>query len=223
MLVLYCFHDRDTESSLGLINCLAIMLGSKKCCCLSLAFSCQPAAGISSASDAYWQHGAPSSQIHITSPMQPQSQKPLDPKTSYDSFLDQQKAAYSQGHNLQYPATHQVPQSYQSPANQQVPQSYQSPAQIVPSSDTRRVSKLQIPTNPRIASNLTFGLPKTDKDSSTAGAAVKPAYISVSQPKANEKVSSNDAADSMLKVRLLLCFTDAFSIMLSVELLQDQL
>nr|XP_023904021.1 SAC3 family protein A isoform X1 [Quercus suber] len=161
--------------------------------------SVQPAAGISSAGDAYWQHGAPSSQIHITSPMQPQSQKPLDPKTSYDSFLDQQKAAYSQGHNLQYPATHQVPQSYQSPANQQVPQSYQSPAQIVPSSDTRRVSKLQIPTNPRIASNLTFGLPKTDKDSSTAGAAVKPAYISVSQPKANEKVSSNDAADSMLK------------------------
>ena len=211
MLVLYCFHDRDTEASLGLINCLAIMLGSKKCCCLSLAFSCQPAAGISSASDAYWQHGAPSSQIHITSPMQPQSQKPLDPKTTYDSFLDQQKAAYSQGHNLQYPATHQVPQSYQ------------SPAQIVPSSDTRRVSKLQIPTNPRIASNLTFGLPKTDKDSSTAGAAVKPAYISVSQPKANEKVLSNDAADSMLKVRLLLCFTDAFSIMLSVELLQDQL
>ncbi|KAF3972591.1 hypothetical protein CMV_003914 [Castanea mollissima] len=161
--------------------------------------SVQPAAGVSSASDAYWQHGAPSSQIHITSPMQPQSQKPLDPKTSYDSFLDQQKAAYSQGHNLQYPATHQVPQSYQSPANHQVPQSYQSPAQTVPSSDTRRVSKLQIPTNPRIASNLTFGLPKTDKDSSTTGAAVKPAYISISQPKANEKVLSNDAADSMLK------------------------
>ena len=188
IFVLYCFHDRNTESCLGLINYSAIMLGSKNCRCISLAFFfCQPAAGISGANDAYWQHGAPSSQIHNTSPMQPQSQKPLDPKISYDT-------AYSQGHNVQYPATHQVPQSYQ------------SPAQTVASLDTRRVSKLQIPTNPRIASNLTFGLPKIDKDSSTIGAAAKPAYISVSQPKANEKVSSNDVADSMFKVRLLPLF-----------------
>ncbi|XP_062154759.1 SAC3 family protein A isoform X2 [Alnus glutinosa] len=148
--------------------------------------SVQPAAGISGANDGYWQHGAPSSQIHHTSPMQPQSQKSLDPKTSYDSFQDQQQTAYSQGPNVQYPATHQVPQSYQ------------SPVQTVPSLDTRRVSKLQIPTNPRIASNLTFGFPKTDKDSSTTGAAAKPAYISVS-PMPDEKVLSNSAADSILK------------------------
>lgn len=124
--------------------------------------------------------------------MQPQSQMSLDPKASYESFQDQQQTAYSQVHNVQYPATHQVPQSYQ------------SPVQTVPSLDTRRVSKLQIPTNPRIASNLTFGFPKTDKDSSTTGAAAKPAYISVS-PMPDEKVLSNSAADSILKVRLLLC------------------
>jgi hypothetical protein len=165
------------------------------CHCLSLVFSfCQPAAGISGANDGYWHHGAPSSQILHTSPMQPQSQKSLDPKTSYDSFQDQQQTAYSQVPNVQYPA------------NNQVPQSYQSPVQTVPSLDTRRVSKLQIPTNPRIASNLTFGFSKTDKDSSTTSAAAKPAYISVNvSPMPDEKVLSNSAADSILKVRFLLC------------------
>lgn len=123
--------------------------------------------------------------------MQPQSQKPLDSKT-YDGFQDQQKAVYSQGPNAHYHATQQVPPSYQ-------------PPQTIPSLDTRRVSKLQIPTNPRIASNLTFSLPKTDKDSFTTSASAKPAYVSVSLPTTNQKVMCNDAAESILKVRLLLC------------------
>lgn len=123
--------------------------------------------------------------------MPPQSQKPLDPKASYDSFQDQQKAAYPQGPNVPYHAAHQVPQSYE------------TPVLSVPSLDIRRVGKLQIPTNPRIASNVNFGLPKTDKDSSTMAAAAKPAYISVSLPIPNQKVMSNDAADSILKVFLL--------------------
>ncbi|XP_041000387.1 SAC3 family protein A-like isoform X2 [Juglans microcarpa x Juglans regia] len=148
--------------------------------------SVQPTAGISGANDVYWQHGAPSSQVHHTSPMQTQSQKPLDSRT-YDSFQDQQKAVYSQGPNVHYHAT------------QQVPQSYQLPIQTVPPLDTRRVSKLQIPTNPRIASNLTFSLPKTDKDSFTTSASAKPAYVSVSLPTTNQKVMCNDAADSILK------------------------
>jgi hypothetical protein len=51
---------------------------------------------------------------------------------------------------------------------------------------------------------LTFGggQPKTEKDSSATTAALKPAYIAVSLPKPPEKVSSNDAANSILKVRL---------------------
>lgn len=121
--------------------------------------------------------------------MQSQSQKPLDPKTSYDSFQDQQKTVYSQGPSVHYPATHQVPQIYQ------------SPMQTVASLDTQRVSKLQILTNPRIASNLTFNLPKIDKDSSATSTAPKPAYVSVSLPTANQKVMSDNAADSVLKVR----------------------
>ncbi|KAF5467208.1 hypothetical protein F2P56_017057 [Juglans regia] len=147
----------------------------------------QPIVGISGSNDIYWHDGAPSLQVLHTSPLQSQSQKPLDPKTSYDSFQDQQKTMYSQGPSVHYPATHQVPQSYQ------------SPMQTVPSLDTQRVSKLQILTNPRIASNLTFNLPKIDKDSSATSAASKPAYVSVSLPTATQKVMSDNAADSVLK------------------------
>uniref|UniRef100_A0A6N2NCM0 PCI domain-containing protein n=1 Tax=Salix viminalis TaxID=40686 RepID=A0A6N2NCM0_SALVM len=82
---------------------------------------------------------------------------------------------------------------------QGVTQSYQSPLPNAPSLDTRRVNMMQIPTNPRIASNLALGLSKTDKDGSTTDAAVKPAYISVSMPKPNNKVLSNDTTISMLK------------------------
>ncbi|KAJ6720348.1 LEUKOCYTE RECEPTOR CLUSTER MEMBER 8 [Salix viminalis] len=83
--------------------------------------------------------------------------------------------------------------------NHHVTQSYQSPLPNAPSLDTRRVNMMQIPTNPRIASNLALGLSKTDKDGSTTDAAVKPAYISVSMPKPNNKVLSNDTTISMLK------------------------
>jgi hypothetical protein len=62
---------------------------------------------------------------------------------------------------------------------------------------------MQIPTNPRIASNLALGLSKTDKDGPTNSAAAKPAYISVSMPKPNDKVLSIDATNSMLKVILV--------------------
>lgn len=152
----------------------------------------------------------PTAQIHSTSPVQPHFQKPLEQKSSYDSFQDQQNIAGPQGPSLQYPASHQVPQLSQLsqvphvsqvpqvPQLTQVPQTYQSPSQTAPSLDTRRVNKLQIPTNPRIASNLTFGITKTEKDSSTISAAARPAYISVSLPKPNE--NSSTGADSILKV-----------------------
>ncbi|XP_038679907.1 SAC3 family protein A-like isoform X1 [Tripterygium wilfordii] len=94
-----------------------------------------------------------------------------------------------------YQPSHLVPQTYQSPQ----PQNCQSPQQSVPSLDLRRGTKVQIPTNPRIASNLALGLPKSDKDSYTASATVKPAYISVSLPKPNDSVSSNDAVNGVIK------------------------
>ncbi|XP_077232929.1 SAC3/GANP/Nin1/mts3/eIF-3 p25 family isoform X2 [Tasmannia lanceolata] len=140
-------------------------------------------------------------------------QKPSDSNPPQrESFEDQQKNICPQGSNLQCPSTHQVPQNYQSqgsnllyPSNYQVPQNFQPPLHTVPpfqtgpTLDTRQVSKLQIPTNPRIAPGLSLGMPKTEKDSPATNAASKPAYISVSVPKSNDKLSSHDAADAMLK------------------------
>ncbi|KAJ9175615.1 hypothetical protein P3X46_014156 [Hevea brasiliensis] len=135
--------------------------------------------------DNYWKQGVASFQNHHASPMQPHFQTSLDSITSYDNFQEQQKIV-QEGPNSQYAPAHHVLQN-------------QTLAQTVASLDTQRVSKLQIPTNPRIASNLALGLSKTDKDSSATGAAAKPAYIAVSMPKPNDKVLSNDAADSILK------------------------
>ncbi|KAK7270111.1 hypothetical protein RIF29_23019 [Crotalaria pallida] len=153
--------------------------------------SFQPAA-VNSGSDhdGYWKQGTQASQIHQTNPIQPNYQSPLDLKSSYDKFQDQQKTAPSQAttyHFLPPPPPPPLPPSQQvNPA----------PLQSAPASDT---SQVQIPTNPRIASNLAFGQPKAEKDSSTTNAAPKPAYISVSLPKTMEKVSSGDDANSILK------------------------
>uniref|UniRef100_A0A3N7FIP4 PCI domain-containing protein n=1 Tax=Populus trichocarpa TaxID=3694 RepID=A0A3N7FIP4_POPTR len=147
--------------------------------------SLQTGATISSTHDG-WKQGTPSFQNHHASPTQPHFQISHESKASYDNIQEQQQTA-PQAPNSQFPAAHQATQSYQ------------STLQNAPSLDTRRVSRMQIPTNPRIASNLALGLSKTDKDGPTNSAAAKPAYISVSMPKPNDKVLSNDATNSMLK------------------------
>ncbi|KAL2323874.1 hypothetical protein Fmac_022932 [Flemingia macrophylla] len=157
----------------------------------SSAIPFQPAAVNSGDHDGYWKHGAQSSQIQQTNPIQPNYQSPLDLKSSYDKFQDQQQTVSSQGTNLYFP----LPPPPPLPSQQVNP----PPVQSAPSSDAKRVSTLQIPTNPRIASNLTFGQPKAEKDNSITSSAPKPAYIAVSLPKPTEKVSSNDAANSILK------------------------
>ncbi|WVY92503.1 hypothetical protein V8G54_031591 [Vigna mungo] len=153
--------------------------------------SFQPAAVNGGDHDGYWKHGPQTSQIQQTNPIQPNYQSPLDLKSSYDTFQDQQKTVSSQGANLYLPPPPPLPVPSQ--------QVNLSPVQSAPSPDAKRVSKLQIPTNPRIASNLTFGQPKAEKDGSSTGSAPKPVYIAVSLPKPAEKVSSNDAANSILK------------------------
>jgi len=159
-----------------------------------ISFCGQPAAVNGGDHDGYWKHGPQSSQIQQTNPIQPNYQSPLDLKSSYDTFQDQQKTLSSQGTNLYLPPPPPLPLPSQ--------QVNLSPVQSAPSPDAKRVSKLQIPTNPRIASNLTFGQPKAEKDGSSTVSAPKPAYIAVSLPKPAEKVSSNDAANSILKVIL---------------------
>lgn len=76
---------------------------------------------------------------------------------------------------------------------------------------------MQIPTNPRIASSLALGTSKADKESSTANAAVKPAYISV-QP--SNKLSSHDDADVIMKV---IFFFEFYSFLVSPTLLRISL
>ncbi|XP_052187850.1 SAC3 family protein A isoform X2 [Diospyros lotus] len=153
--------------------------------------SVQAGAVITGGHDSYWTSIAPGFQNHNASAQQPQFQKPLDLNPTYQSFQDQQMTVGPQGPNMQYPATHQVTQSYQS--------SLQTVPKTVPPLDSRRVSKVQIPTNPRIASNLALGITKTNKDSSATSAAAKPAYVAVTMPTINDKILSHDGAESILK------------------------
>lgn len=131
---------------------------------------------------------------------------PPAPNPQYPSAHETPNLQYPTAHqapNLQFPTAHQAPNlqfpshqalNLQFPVAHQAPQNFQSPSQTGPMLDTRRVSKLQIPTNPRIASTSAFSMPKTDKDSSATDAASKPAYISVSLPNSNKV--SHDAADT---------------------------
>ncbi|KAG1337950.1 SAC3 family protein A [Cocos nucifera] len=131
--------------------------------------------------------GAPTFQNHHVNQMPLYFQKPTDlTPLPHENREDQQKLLYSQSPVLSLSSTNQLPENSL------------SPSQGIPISETRRLSKLQIPTNPRIASNL--GMPKTDKESSITNGALKPAYISVSVPKPNIKSSSQDDAEAIIKV-----------------------
>ncbi|GAB2276684.1 hypothetical protein Dimus_011400 [Dionaea muscipula] len=136
--------------------------------------------------DGYLNQGAQSFQNYHSSMAQSNFQQPLDTKPVYPNFTEPQQSPLPQGLSPHYASIHQGPQTYQ-------------PLPPPPPIDTRRVSKLQIPTNPRIASNLALGLTKTDKGSSPTPAAAKPAYVSVSFPKPKDKRLPDDASNSVLK------------------------
>ncbi|KAJ0259535.1 SAC3 family protein A [Hirschfeldia incana] len=128
----------------------------------------QPAAAVSASNDAYWMHQTPNQQAYYPVPPQNHYQTPLETKPLYETSLQgHQRVTYPQESNSQS-SIHQAPLSYR------------QPTQTAPSVDTQRVSKIQIPTNPRIASNLPPGYTKMDKGRSPAGATHAPAYVSVS-------------------------------------------
>jgi len=142
------------------------------------------------AHDDYWKHATQTFQTQHVSSVQSDFQKALDVNSSCPSLQGQQQNASWHVPNSQYTGAPQVQQTYQ-------------PSQPPNPVDVQRVNKLQIPTNPRIAPNLAFGLAKSSKDTSTSSVMAKPAYVSVSVPKPNEKVLSGDASDSSLKVTVL--------------------
>ncbi|CAH8291481.1 unnamed protein product [Eruca vesicaria subsp. sativa] len=138
---------------------------------LSQPPSQQPAAAVSASNDAYWMHQTQNQQAHYPVPPQNHYQSPLETKPLYKTpFQGHQRATYPQEMNSQS-SVHQAPIGYR------------QPTQTTPSVDTQRVSKVQIPSNPRIASNLPSGYTKMDKSNSAAGATQTPAYVSVSMPK----------------------------------------
>lgn len=138
------------------------------------------------AHDDYWKHATQTFQTQHVSSVQSDFQKALDVNSSCPSVQGQQQNASWHVPNSQYTGAPQVQQTYQ-------------PSQPPNPVDVQRVNKLQIPTNPRIAPNLAFGLAKSGKDTSTSSVMAKPAYVSVSVPKPNEKVLSGDDSDSSLK------------------------
>ncbi|KNA25782.1 hypothetical protein SOVF_003800 isoform A [Spinacia oleracea] len=131
----------------------------------------------------YWKHAAQAYQNQHASNLQSNFQKPLDVSHSHPSVQDQQQTLATQP---------QLPNSLYT----EVQQTYPQPLQPHTPADTLRVSNLQIPTNPRIASNLALAMPKTIKDTVTSGVTAKPAYVSVSLPKPTNKVLSSSASDS---------------------------
>ncbi|KVI09767.1 SAC3/GANP/Nin1/mts3/eIF-3 p25 [Cynara cardunculus var. scolymus] len=155
--------------------------------------SVQPNEVITNVHDEHWKHGRQGFQNYHANSLQPNIQKSLDLNSAPVSFQDYQKPEYPHGPGLQYSATHQVPQDYQPPVQA-------APQTAVPF-DSGRVSKVNIPTNPRIASNFPMVLPRNDKPA--MGGATEPAYVSVSVPKPNDEVPLHVAGDSVLKPGVL--------------------
>ncbi|XP_078429823.1 SAC3/GANP/Nin1/mts3/eIF-3 p25 family isoform X2 [Wolffia australiana] len=69
----------------------------------------------------------------------------------------------------------------------------------LPTLEGLRGSKFQIPTNPRIATNLAFSVSKTDKESAEKDASIAPAYINVSVPSSTGEGTSHDSSQSLAK------------------------
>lgn len=142
--------------------------------------------------DGYWKPESANFPNQYSNSTEHHIHKTSEMSSTYESFQNQQKSMSAQEFTSLYPPTHQVPESYQP--------SLQPQTQTVSPVDSRKTNKLQIPTNPRIASNFPLGLLKNDKDTAATVATLKPAYISVSLPKPNDRLPSQDvAADSVLK------------------------
>ncbi|KAL3652022.1 hypothetical protein CASFOL_001703 [Castilleja foliolosa] len=138
-----------------------------------------------------WQHGTSAFPNDAPNYVQPHVQKPPEVIPAYDNFQNQQNSStFSQGSTALYPASYPVYQSLQS---------FQSVLQPSEPLEALKARKLQIPTNPRIASNVPLTLSRNEKDSSVSSGTAKPAYISVPLQKPDEKVMSHDEADTMLK------------------------
>nr|XP_043614964.1 SAC3 family protein A isoform X2 [Erigeron canadensis] len=159
---------------------------------LSELSSVQPSVPINNAHEGYWKPEGQNFQHYHVSSTQSNFQNPSELNPVLGSSYNQQNPEVLQQQSVQYSASQAVAQSYQ-------PTLPPPPPTSAPF-DTVRVSQMQIPTNPRISSNLHMGLPKNNNASTGV---TKPAYISVSLPKPNDNASSHAPADSSLKPGVL--------------------
>ncbi|XP_047954158.1 SAC3 family protein A [Salvia hispanica] len=151
----------------------------------------QPVAVSESTPDGYWKHGTPAFQNDPSNILQPHAQKPPEVISAYENFQNQQNSTYAQVSTSLYAAPYQVSQGHHA--------SFQTLPPPPEPLDSRKTGKMQIPTNPRIAPNLSTSVSKPNKDNLTTNTFVKPAYISVAMQQPNEKVVSQEEADPTLK------------------------
>lgn len=159
---------------------------------LILWFCCQPVAVSESTPDGYWKHGTPAIQNDPSNILQPHAQKPPEVISAYENFQNQQNSTYAQASTSLYAAPYHVSQSHHT--------SFQTLPPPPEPLDSRKTGKMQIPTNPRIAPNLSTIVSKPNKDNITTTTSVKPAYISVAMQQPNDRVVSQEEADPTLKV-----------------------
>ncbi|KAD6796609.1 hypothetical protein R6Q59_019647 [Mikania micrantha] len=155
----------------------------------------QPSAPSNNVHEGYWKHGGQGFQNYTVNSMHSSFQNPSDLSTVSGSFQSQRKPEVPQQPYVPYGNSHQVAQTYHPSLPPPPP-----PQTVAPPFDSARVSNVQIPTNPRISTNLPVNL--TKNNNATSGV-TKPAYISVTLPKTNEDTSSHAADDSSLKPGML--------------------
>ncbi|KAK8950633.1 hypothetical protein KSP40_PGU013938 [Platanthera guangdongensis] len=137
-----------------------------------------------------WEEKAPTVQNYNLNQIPSDLQKPLDLKLPLFENHDA---------NGKTTCSYDPTSSLQVFPSGQVSQIPQQPLQAISAMDASRVSKMQIPTNPRISSSLAVGVPKLDKEGSTTNIVAKPAYLSVQVPKLNNQLSSSDDTDAVVK------------------------
>ncbi|XP_078169106.1 SAC3/GANP/Nin1/mts3/eIF-3 p25 family isoform X2 [Carex rostrata] len=140
-------------------------------------------------------------------PPQPVDSAPAPDKLFVSNNANQGNIIYSQPPNMHVSSTNQFQQAPEIPQRQlpppppppytvQMPDMHQVQGgshlhpNMVQMPDTRQVSKMQIPTNPRIAPGLATGAVKVDRGSISTSGLAKPAYVSVSVSKSDTKLAS---------------------------------
>ncbi|XP_074592864.1 SAC3 family protein A isoform X3 [Curcuma longa] len=122
----------------------------------------------------------------------PAMQTPPVNQQSYFTNLLKPAPLPNENHDNQPKVIYSQAPHFQHSTSNHVPEIFQTPQQTAPTTEVRQFSKVQIPTNPRIAPNVGVSLMKTQKESSGINAPTRPAYVSVSMPKASDKSSVED-------------------------------